>query len=208
MAHLNIVKEHAKIDSDICDHIEKIYLETLQFNPKLIVELGVRYGESTRIFNFVNNEINSRLISVDIVPYIRFDYTNIYNGTFYLMDDIKFGESFKNITDDLIDVLFIDTSHLYDHTVNEINTYFPLLNNKCLVIFHDTNLKPIFYWRNGRSCDSAWDNNRGVIRAIEEYFNIQVDETKDFELQITKDTDIWVIKHEYICNGLTLCYKN
>ena len=89
MAHLNIVKEHAKIDSDIRDHIEKIYLETLQFNPKLIVELGVRYGESTRIFNFVNNEINSRLISVDVVPYINFDYTNIYNGTFYLIDDIK-----------------------------------------------------------------------------------------------------------------------
>ena len=204
MSQLSIIQDFAIRDSDISDHLERIYLETLKMTPKLIVELGVREGESTIIFNFVNHEIQSRLMSVDIE---KCNYNNICNGTFYTMDDIQFGNSFKNFTTDLIDVLFIDTSHFYEHTKSEISTYYHLLNNKALVIFHDTNLNNEYYHRNGNK-GSGWNNERGVIRAIEEYFNITVDETKDFELQIDKDNDRWIIKHEYICNGLTLCYKN
>jgi len=205
MASLDIIKEIAKNDTDISDHLETIYLSSMSIQPKLIVELGVRGGESTRVFNYVNKDINSRLISVDIE---NCNYNNITNGTFYQMDDVLFGKLFKFTTTDPIDVLFIDTSHLYDHTKQEIETWFNLLNYKALVIFHDTNLKPTYYHRNGNYCTNAWDNQRGVIRAIEEYFSINVDESQNFELIINKNNDRWYIKHEYICNGLTLCYKN
>ena len=56
------------------------------------------------------------------------------------MDDCEFDPIFKNVIKEPVDVLFIDTSHLYEHTVRELAAWFPLLANKALVIFHDTNL--------------------------------------------------------------------
>lgn len=204
MSHTDVIRDIAKADTDISDHLETIYKVCVDFKPHLIVELGVRGGESTRIFDFVNKEVGSKLISVDI-DFCK--YENITNGTFYRADDVMFGKMFKGLTTDPIDVLFIDTSHLYQHTKEEINTWFPLLNNKALAIFHDTNLNTQYFHRNG-NVGAGWNNERGVIRAIEEYFGIKVDETTDCELDVTKDGSSWHISHKYLCCGLTICYKS
>src|SRR5581483_12486208 len=78
-----------------------------------------------------------------------------------------------------IDVLFIDTSHLYEHTKQEIAAWFPLLAPEARVFFHDTNLKGVFFRRDG-SMGLGWDNQRGVIRAIEEHLGTRLPEKRDF----------------------------
>jgi hypothetical protein len=77
-----------------------------------------------------------------------------------------------------------------------------------LVIFHDTNLKNRYFRRN-KTIGIGWDNQRGVIRAIEEYFNISVNENQNFIINnIKKNEDDWKIEHDPICNGLIICKRN
>ena len=201
---LNTIKELSIRDTDISDHLEAIYINSLKLNPKLIIELGVREGQSSRVFNFVNKKLNSRVIGIDI-DYC--DYSYVYNGSFYRIDDIEFGKNYSSYVNSPIDILFIDTSHLYDHTKKEIDTFFPLLSNKALVIFHDTNLKDTYLHKNGNT-GIGWNNERGVTRAIEEYFNISVNENEHYVLNVQKNHDNWKLEHDPICNGLTLCWKN
>ena len=55
---------------------------------------------------------------------------------------------------------------------------------------------------------AAWNNQRGVIRAIEEFFGTQFNEKEEFYYSCEKDGISWKVSHEPFCNGLTLLYKN
>jgi hypothetical protein len=195
-------------DTDISDHLVTIYLEALKMNPKVIVELGVGNGQSSIAFNCVNKEIGSQLFGIDIEPNARNSYNNLVNSKFILADDCAIVNEYKTMFGPNIDVLMIDSSHYYEHTKDEISKWFPLLSDKSLVIFHDTYISGEEYIRKNGSKDKNWDNNRGVIRSIEEYFNKSFNEKKDFsETNIIKDKSIWRIQHYSGCNGLTLCWK-
>ena len=202
--YVSEIQSYMKNDTDISSHLDTIYIKSLLMNPKNIVELGVRGGESSKMFNYVNKEIGSHIVGIDLD---KCEYSFMTNGTFYQADDVAFAQIYNEKYGNNIDILFIDTSHLYEHTCAEIKHWFPLLSNKALVIFHDTNLRQFYKRKNGSICQ-GWDNQRGVIRAIEQYFNINVDETLNITLDVLKGTDSWKLIHEPLCNGLTLCYKN
>lgn len=205
MKYLETIQEYIhNNNSDISSHLDTIYMKVLEFKPKNIVELGVRSGESSKIFNYVNQEINSNIVGVDID---ECDYSFMKNGTFYKANDIIFYAFYRSLYGNNIDVLFIDTSHYYEHTVQEINYWFPLLSHKALVIFHDTNLD-LSYMRKNGTYGAAWNNQRGVIRAIEEFFGTQFNEKEEFHYSCEKDRISWKVSHEPFCNGLTLLYKN
>ena len=56
--------------------------------------------------------------------------------------------------------------------------------------------------------NSTWDNERGVIRAIEEYFSFSVFEGRPFKINnIFKDNYFWNFYHVPENNGLTFIYK-
>ena len=40
-----------------------------------------------------------------------------------------------------VDVLFLDTSHEYEHTLAELRAYMPRVANGGIALFHDTNLQ-------------------------------------------------------------------
>jgi cephalosporin hydroxylase len=199
------IKEHAMAPNDISDHLLTIYGEALSLKPQLIVELGVRSGESTFVLERVARITGGRLVSVDIS-----DCSGVssYPGWHFIQnDDLQFAAEFPGWCRErgihpAIDFLFIDTSHYYDHTVAEIAAWFPYLANHAKVIFHDTNLKEIFYWQNGNS-GPGWNNERGVIRALENYFGKSFNENSDFVAWVNG----WSIKHFQICNGLTVLEK-
>lgn len=200
------IAKHAKKRTDISDHLISLFKQTIASNPKLIVEIGIRSGESSFVFNRAAIVCDSFLVGVDID-----DCSSVYKKMkkrgkrkFIKGDDIEIGKSFQQTMKSLkypttIDVLFIDTSHLYDHTVKEINTWFPLLSKKCTVIFHDTNLKPTFKRKDG-TLGRGWDNERGVIRALEEFLNTKFNEDTAFHIKIGE----WQIIHIPYCNGLTI----
>ena len=121
--------------TDISSHLEVIYKETYAMNPKIIVELGIRGAESSRIFGYITQELETRIFGVDIEQPYQFNYNALKNSSLVIMDDCEFAPIFKSVIKEPVDVLFIDTSHLYEHTVRELAAWFPLLANKALVIF-------------------------------------------------------------------------
>ena len=196
------IRDLASTPTDINEHLERIFLETLLLRPSLIVELGVRCGVSTSVFERAAGIFGARIISVDLT-----DCSTISQYAFWEFvqsDDIEFAGRFsefcrgKRITP-LIDLLFIDTSHYYEHTVQEIKAWLPFVSARGKVIFHDTNLKVLGPRRDG-CFQLSWDNQRGVIRAIEEYLGVAIDENKDFSDQFGD----WMVRHWPNCNGLTI----
>jgi hypothetical protein len=196
------IRKHAHKRTDISEHLLPLFLEGLAAKPRLIVELGVRTGESTFAFERVARLCNSTLLSVDIDDCLR--ASTWKDWSFVKSDDIAFARQFpewcaaRGMKPE-IDVLFIDTSHLYDHTVQEIKAWFPHLSQKAKVFFHDTNQRDV-YFRADKSMGIGWDSNRGVIRALQEYLGVKFDENVSF----TDCYKGWIIRHNALCSGFTV----
>ncbi|MFC1848587.1 class I SAM-dependent methyltransferase [candidate division CSSED10-310 bacterium] len=189
------------------DYTHQLYFDALISKPKLIVELGTDYGVSTRVLLAAAENIGATLLSIDIKDCSGIDINEKYKKKWYFeqCDDVYFAQhkfdhwkSNQGI-EGKIDFLFIDTSHLYDHTVQEIHVWFPKLSDHATVIFHDTNVRT-FYRRHDSSFGIGWNNNRGVIRAIEEYLKTSLDEKVDFVGCVQG----WAIKHNPLCVGYTI----
>jgi cephalosporin hydroxylase len=201
----NEIVEHSMNPNDISDHLISLFTESLSIKPKLIVELGVRGGDSTFVLERVAKLCKSKLISVDIENCSKISPWDQW--IFVQKDDIEFAKEFvewckKRVIEPKIDILLIDTSHIFEHTVDEIKYWFPFLSDRTKVFFHDTNLNKVYYRKDG-AMDFGWDNNRGVIRALEKYFDKNFNEKREF-LSIRNG---WLIKHYPFCNGFTIIEK-
>ncbi len=202
---VNDIKQHSLKRSATNEHLETLFWESLSLKPRLIVELGVARGESSRVFAQVARLSGAKLVSVDINECSQaLDWEG---WVFIHKDDLEFAREFAHWCrareiDPVIDVLFIDTSHYFEHTLEEIRAYFPFLADHAKVFFHDTNLDTYIFRKDG-SLDLGWDNERGVIRALEAYFNKKFNEKEEF----TDFVNPWLIKHYPHCSGLTVLEK-
>lgn len=199
------VRRHAVRRSDINEHLPRLFAESLRMRPRLIAELGVRKGQSTFVFERVARLCDAALVSVDIEDCMQ--ASSYPHWHFVQSDDVAFARRFpawcaEHGLPAQIDVLFIDTSHVYEHTVQEIDAWFPLLSNHALVFFHDTNQR-LIYSRDDKSIGQGWNNDRGILRALEKYFNQSFNEQVDF----THVEPGWIIRHHARCNGLTILEK-
>lgn len=202
---LNEILSRARIRTDISDHLPALFTESLAVQPRLIVELGTRNGESTFVFEKVAKLCNAQVVSVDIEPTSR--ASQYQSWRFVQSDDIEFAKTFpawcrENGLPTEIDILFIDTSHFFEHTMQEIAHWFPLLAPRCKVFFHDTNLRRIYFRKDG-SMGVAW-SNRGVIGALEKFFCKNFNEREDFTASING----WSITHYAQCSGFTILTRN
>lgn len=199
------VQERAREPTDLSDHLERLFVEALGGSPDTIVELGVRGGESTFVFERVARLAGAELVSVDVD---ETSYTTDYDGWHFVQsDDIEFAEGFGDWcdtagVDSTVDVLFIDTSHLYDHTVAEIDAWFPHLADDAVVFFHDTNMRWVIRHEDG-TVVFGWNNGRGVIEAIEDRLGCSFDETERFATVASG----FVVEHYPLCSGLTVLRK-
>jgi|UniRef100_A0A7V6A5Q1 hypothetical protein len=202
---LNEIKQRSLKRTAINEHLETLFLETLSLKPRLIVELGVARGESARGFAQAAQLCGARLVSVDLNDCSKAIDWQGWN--FIQQDDIAFAKEFpawcrERQIEPVIDVLFIDTSHYFEHTLEEIRSYFPFLADHAKVFFHDTNLQTFIFRKDG-SMDLGWDNDRGVIRALEVYFDKKFNEKEEFIDFVTP----YVIRHYPHCSGLTVLEK-
>lgn len=196
------IREKARTRTDISDHLETLYRLVIQHHCQLVMELGVRTGDSSTAFERAVRKTGGWLISVDI------DDTTFHSDydrwRFVRSDDIDFARDFSAFAGregcpQQVDLLFVDTTHEYEQTVAELDAWMPLLSPSGLLVLHDTNMKRIFRRRDG-SFGFGWNNRRGVIRAVEELVGRTYDETQAF-------TDIasgFRITHDPWCNGLTV----
>ncbi len=131
---------------DIIEHLPFLTRVCLDIGAEVILELGVMSGCSTKAFLLAAQPLNAKVISVDIEQSCGKISKSPY-WEFHCIDDLKF--EIKGP----IDVLFIDTSHTYDHTLAELRRFAPKVIAGGVVILHDT-----------ISCPP-------VLRAIESYLH-------------------------------------
>ena len=196
-----VVRQSEKRTS-ISDHLLTLYAEATEVKPMVTVELGTGGGDSTLVLLRAAERCSGTLVSVDVDDCS--DVVRSDRWVFVRSDDVEFGRNWSNWArtrglHQMIDLLFIDTSHQYDHTCAEIRAWFPNLGPQAKVIFHDTNLNAFNRYRDG-FVSVGWNNQRGVIRAIEDYLGVRIDERKALCAVIGD----WLIRHDPICNGLTV----
>lgn len=130
--------------SDIWQHVATLY--HFAKRSKRPLELGVRTGNSTVAIMCACTEDNKRLCSVDMVdssPEVRerLAYFGL-NGslwTFIAGDDVNPGtvEQVRRVNP-TFDFVLVDTTHICEHTIQELNSYYPLLECGGIMAFHDS----------------------------------------------------------------------
>lgn len=200
-------------NSDISSHLPTLFYYTITQKPSIIIEAGIRGAQSTHAFQKALDLYDGKMLGIDIDPACASLYPKTNNISFICMDDCKFDSYWKSEANSKsIDMIFIDTSHLYEHTLSEIKMFEPLLADNGLLLFHDSNVTPLFngttYVRlNGTSENVGPYNTRGVTRAIKEYFNFDFDESRYINCIFESRNRLWQITHYPFCNGLTVIKK-
>lgn len=137
---------HSKLRTDINEHLPTLYQLAVEINAKVVIELGVRSGESTIAFLEAMHTTDGHLWSVDVDPcegakqkMKRYGLDDRW--TFTVLDDISYGMSKWDRTKKA-DIVFIDTSHEYRQTQMELNVYDQIVRPGGLMILHDTVSRP------------------------------------------------------------------
>ncbi|QDI88789.1 class I SAM-dependent methyltransferase [Candidatus Nitrosopumilus sp. SW] len=133
----NPVEERMISYSDTWQHLPTLYLLCTLKKPKVVLELGCRTGNTTLPLLYAASQYGGHVHSIDIETWPELKYFLENNKelkkfwTFIESDDISL-EWKQNI-----DFLYIDTSHTYEHTLNELEKYEPLVNSGGTIVFHD-----------------------------------------------------------------------
>ena len=197
----------ADAPSDIHDHLGVMFAEAVAARPRLIVELGTRGAVSTRALLAAAEVAGAQVLSVDVDDCSANDLEDRFRRrwSFALADDVAYaGQPFEAFCGarglpPLAEVILIDTSHLYEHTCRELDVWLPRLAAGGVMMFHDTNMADWFRRLDG-SFAAGWDNQRGVIRAIEERLGRRWDETSAF----TDAAGGFVVQHAPWSSGFTV----
>ncbi len=141
---------------DIYAHLATLYKLTVDGRRTRILELGTRSGNSTLALLWGAREVGGHVTSVDVEPspeaQARVEAAGLAScWTFLRGDDMALSWN------EPVDHLFIDTSHLYDHTRAELRKYEPLVVPGGVITMHDTTSNP------------------DVWRAIEDHFRGRTD---------------------------------
>jgi cephalosporin hydroxylase len=191
--------------SDISDHLSAIFFFAAAAHPRLVVELGTRGGQSTRALLAAVACTDGHVLSIDVDDCSQIDVGgNRDRWTFMQADDVQFAADFPSWCEQrglppVVDVLFVDTSHLLQHTRDEIAGWFPRLAADATVLFHDTNMTDPLIRLDGSQA-WTWDNERGVIQAVEEHVGRRYDEHTMFADVVAG----FAVFHVPYCSGLTV----
>lgn len=147
--------------------------------PKMIVELGVsREALMNKVLSVIAEDNNAQMLSIDL-----YDFSEVckYNRWRFMRGDARvMWEWYQNERFAAIDLLVIDLDEKYDTTRRVIQGWGQLLAPTAQIMFRCSNLAKILMYVDGSSTNLGWDNERGVIRAIEDEFKVKFDETKQY----------------------------
>jgi cephalosporin hydroxylase len=122
--------------SDIVGHLP--YLYERGSKAPTIIELGVRSGESTCAFLAAAATFGGHVWSVDVrTPDVPEWWLADPCWTFIHGSDLEV----DFLLPETCDLLFIDTSHQYRHTFNELLIYGPKVVDGGVILLHDTDLE-------------------------------------------------------------------
>lgn len=121
--------------SDIWEHLPQFVRMVNEVDAYHVIELGTRSGVSTIAWLYAL-EGKGRLTSVDIDP--KPAIGDWPHWTFIQGDDCD-PDVLSQLPD--AEIVFVDTSHFYEHTVKELNIYRHLVKPGGLIVCHDTQLR-------------------------------------------------------------------
>lgn len=125
-----------RIPSDINEHLPRLKGLAEGMNAQHVVELGARSGPSTVAWLLGLEQTGGRLTSVDLDP--APDIGEHDHWTFIQGDDT---DPAVMAQVDECDILFIDTSHHYEHTLWELRNWSSLVRPGGFIVLHDTELQ-------------------------------------------------------------------
>ena len=120
--------------SDINEHLEELHDAVIRLQARTVIELGVRHGNSTIALLHALELTQGHLWSVDMVK--QWNGIPMDRWTFIEGSDIN--ESVMAMLPSEADIIFVDTSHMYRHTLAEIQAYRERVRPGGMMIFHDT----------------------------------------------------------------------
>lgn len=154
--------------TDIQRHLPYLYQAACRYPAVRVLELGVRDGQSTRAFLAAAEKTGGHVWSCDISePQVPAGWAGSGLWTFTRGDDRRLAH------DRPVDVLFVDTSHEYQHTLHELDRFMPLVVPGGTALFHDTQWGT---WRDACAVPGAygpvacaldtWCEQRGLTWAL------------------------------------------
>jgi len=186
---INFTLSETPRDSDW--HLMTLFSLVLQNKSKNILELGVRYGDTTEPMISAASLVGGKITCVDIEQTLWScpdDLKDIY--TFVKSDAIKFLEEAVE-RKEYYDFIYIDDWHTYPHVKRELELVDHLSDEKTIIVLHDlmgSNCAPNYY-NPITARGTEWDEG-GPFRAVDE-----LDKTK------------WEWMTIPVNNGLTLLRK-
>jgi predicted O-methyltransferase YrrM len=125
--------------SDINEHLQFLHNLVLAMDAKQVVELGVRDGSSTSAFLSALVETGGKLWSCDLNEPIgevnKFRQIMEFQWEFNQGNDLSF-EILSRVGS--CDILFIDTGHFFDETLQEMEIYSKHLRDGGIMVLHDS----------------------------------------------------------------------
>ncbi len=134
--------------SDIQEQAHLIRDAVRQYWRPVIAELGTRTGESTSMLLAAASACGGHVHSVDIGP-VRPSNWWEQTGRWDFLSADDMSDMAAQFIPDKLDVLFIDTSHTYEHTLAELRQYAPRVRPGGTILMHDPELRnndPIMGW--------------------------------------------------------------
>lgn len=172
-------------------HLMTLFSLILQNKSKNILELGVRYGDTTEPMIAAASLLGGKITCVDIENTLWScpdDLQDIY--TFVKSDAIKFLEEAVS-RKEYYDFIYVDDWHTYPHVKRELELIDQIADEKTIIVLHDlmgSGCAPKYY--NPISAKGTeWDEG-GPFRAVN-------------ELDLTK----WEWVTMPVNNGLTILRK-
>lgn len=121
--------------SDSDWHLMTLFALVLQIKAKNILELGVRFGDTTEPLVAAANLVGGKVTSVDKVPsqWVCPDELTA-NYRFIQCDAIEF---LKTKADAYYDIVYVDDWHAYEHVKTELQLIEKIIDCRSLILLHD-----------------------------------------------------------------------
>jgi len=159
------------------DEAKILYNAVKNLKAKTILELGTGFGTSTIALAAAAQEVGGHVYTCDKSSKSEFTNCDYVKQkiedlklakfcTFYIMDDLNLAEQWTKP----IDLLFIDTSHEYIHTKQELEKFMPFLTESGECYMHDV-------------LHSAWCEieNLAILKFLTNYEKVKKLQNRDSE---------------------------
>ena len=163
-------QEVLQMTPDLADHAVLMIQSVREINAQHVLELGTARGDSARILALGLEKTGGRLTTLDKLPPYADPQEWLtafkvrYPKTIFIEAD-----STQYQWNEEIDLLFIDSSHIYSETIAELNKHGPWVKPGGSILLHDTQ------HTDGPSMHTNSPNMRmgmAVTRAIQEWTHL------------------------------------